>query len=260
MSKTAIFLCLALTCLLTIVAHTSTMAEQAPTLRIIENDWPPYYFNQKPEGLPGFARELLELCLPWQGYRTEFTFYPVKRMYTYLEKGELDIALFSYRKSRESLVHYGQEPLFASGYRPVVRAGSGIEIRDIDDFDDLRIGHLAGLRYSKSFLAYIEKRRAAGTLITTTTGNSCLRMLVDDMIDIFVDTEDTIRWRAQQMGLSEKIRVLNFDIRTRDYYVTVSKASTRIPDKEGFLQKLDGCLQAIKQDGRYTRIAAKYGK
>ncbi len=234
-------------------------AEEAPVLRIIENDWPPYYFQNKPDNLPGFARELLNLCLPGLGYRAEYTFFPVKRMYAYLETGELDIALFSYRKSREDLVYFGREPLFVSGYRPVVRAGSGIYIRSLADFDGLRVGHLAGLKYSETFLAYIDKRRDAGTLITSTIGDSCLRMLAEGIIDVFVDTEATVRWRASQVGLLERIAVLDYDIRTSHYFVTLSKASPRIADKQGFLEQLDDCLRAIKKDGRYAAIAGKYG-
>ena len=234
-------------------------AGEAEPLRIIENDWPPYYFKNKSDELPGFARELMSICISRLGYRAEFTFYPVKRMYAYLEKGELDISLFSYKKSREDLVYFGHEPVFLSGYRPVVRSGSGIGIRSLADFDNLKIGHLAGLRYSKAFLAYIEKRRQAGSLITGTTGDACLRMLTENIIDIFVDTRETVLWRAQQMGITEKIMILDYDIQTSQYFVTVSKTSPRIADKPGFLKQLDHCLKRIKADGRYREIAHKYG-
>lgn len=246
-------------CLFTMLGSRISRAEEPLVLRIVENDWPPYFFQHKPDKLSGFARELLNICIPALGYQAEFTFYPVKRMYSYLEEGKLDIALFSYKESRESMLYFGHEPLFVSGYRPVVRAGSKIRIRDLTDFDNLRIGHLAGLKYSESFLSYIDKRSKAGTLITTTTGDSCLRMLNEGIIDIFVDTEDTVRWRAQQIGLSDRIEILDYDIRTSPYFVTFSKASNRIADKTTFLEQMDQCLKAIKTDGRYKKIACKYG-
>ena len=234
-------------------------AGENTVLRIIENDWPPYYFKSKSEHLPGFAREILGHCIPQLGFQPEFTFYPVKRMYAYLEKGELDIALFSYRKSREDLVYFGQEPLFVSGYRPVVRAGSHIRVQSLSDFDALKIGHLAGLKYSKDFYSYIEKRRDAGTLVTSITGDSCMRMLIEGMIDIFVDTENTVKWRAKQMGVTDKIQILPYDIRTREYFVTLSKTTPRIADKVEFLKQLDNCLRTIKTNGKYREIAARYG-
>lgn len=259
MRRTALFIGLVVACFITFSSFRVAGAQEPTILRIIENDWPPYYFENKPDSLPGFAREILNICLPQMGYQPEFTFYPVKRMYAYLEQGQLDIALFSYRKSREDLVYFGHEPLFVSGYRPVVRTGSGIRINTLSDFDDLKIGHLAGLKYSESFLGYIEKRGKESTLITSTTGDSCLRMLTEGIIDIFVDTEDTVRWRAKQMGLTGKIAILDYDIRTSPYFVTISKASPRIADKVVFLEQLDNCLRHIKTDGRYQEIASKYG-
>ncbi len=234
-------------------------AKDLPTIRSVENDWPPYFFKGKSQGLPGFGREVLAHCIPKTGFKVQFTFYPVKRMYAYLEKGEIDLALFSYKKSREEFLHYGREPLFISGYRPVVRADSGIQIQSISDFDGLKLGHLAGLKYSRDFFSYLEKRRAKGTLVTGTTGDSCLKMLTRGMIDVFVDTGDTVRWRARQMGVKDKITILSYDIRTRPYYVTLSRRSPRITDKQGFLEKLDLCLKQMKADGTYGKISAKYG-
>ncbi len=143
-------------------------AAEPQTLNIIENDWPPYYFADKSDEFEGFAKELLKMIISETEYTCKFTFYPVKRMYLYMEKGKLDIALFSYKKERESFVVYGKEPLFTSGYRPIVLAESDNKIRSLKDFDTLRIGHLAGLKYSRSFLEYVEKRKRAGTLVTTT--------------------------------------------------------------------------------------------
>jgi len=245
--------------LLLLVDSQNGEAGESRVLNIIENDWPPYYFAGKSNKPEGFAKELLKNCIPEKEYSSQFNFYPVKRMYAYLETGKIDIALFSYKKKREAIVHYGKEPIFSSGYRAVVLADSDIQIRDIKDFDKLRIGHLAGLRYSKSFLEYIEKRKEEGTLTVTTLGNSCLKMLLAGMIDVFVDTSDTTLWRAKQMNALDKIRIVDFDIQTKDYFVTVSKQSTVIKDKVYFLEKIDQCVRETKQDGRYIKISEKYG-
>ncbi len=79
-------------------------------------------------------------------------------MYNYLEKGKTDISIFSYKKSRESMVMYGGEPVFSAGYRAVVRADSRIKISSLADFDQFRLGHLVGLKYSGDYFQYIQKR------------------------------------------------------------------------------------------------------
>lgn len=180
-------------------------------------------------------------------------------MYSYLEDGKIDIWVFSHNKEREEFLIYAVEPLFVSGYRAVILADKDIHISSLKDFDSLRVGHLAGLKYSKDYFDYIENRKNAGSLVMTTTGDSCLKMLLAGMIDIFVDTRETTLWRAKQMNSLDKIMILDFDIQTKNYYVTISKQSKVVDDKRAFLDKLDQCLTAAKKDGRYAEPAKKYG-
>ncbi len=233
--------------------------EKTRVLNVNESDWPPYFFAGKPDLPQGFGKELLTLVIPETGYSCRFAFYPVKRMYAYLENGKLDISIFSYKKSRESFVTFGKEPLFTSGYRPIVLANSQITINSLKDFDSLRVGHLAGLKYSRSFLEYIEKREQDNTLITTTLGTSCLRMLLAGMIDIFVDSSDTVLWRAKEMDALDSIKVLDFDIQTKAYFVVVSNQSKVIADRPAFLNQLDQSIQRAKADGRFGALAKRYG-
>lgn len=78
--------------------------------------------------LPDFLKEVLTICVPEVGYRPLYQFYPVKRIYSLIEVRDMDIVFFSCNKSREHFVKYGNELLFLSSYRPLVRVDSGIEI------------------------------------------------------------------------------------------------------------------------------------
>ena len=80
--------------------------------------WPPYYLDDAKK--PGFARELLQLCIGEMGYETRFSPLPIDAMYKALRNGVLDGHVFSPDKSRESFVVYGKAPLFSDAYRPVV--------------------------------------------------------------------------------------------------------------------------------------------
>lgn len=234
-------------------------AQEQPTLVVAETDWPPYFFAGKPNAPEGFGKELLKMIFSETGYRLDYKFYPVNRMYSYLQNGDIDICIFSYNREREDFLLYAHEPVFVSGYRPVVRSDQDIQIRSLKDFDSLRIGHLAGLKYSKVYLDYIKDRKKAGSLVTTTTGDGCLKMLIAGIIDIFVDTSETTLWRARQMNVLDRIKLLDFDIQTKDYYITISRQSKTIGDKQILLEKLDHYLKAAKTDGRYVEIARKYG-
>ncbi len=79
------------------------------------------------------------------------------------------------------------------------------------------------------------------------------------MIDTFVDTGDTTLWYARQMNVPDKIRLLDYDIQTKEYFVAVSQKSRVITDKKAFLEKFDLCLRKMKASGKYSEIASKCG-
>jgi len=253
-------ICLILSAVIFINSESSaTESVKTNEIIIVENDWPPFFFGRTQNELPGFAKEVLTTCVSEIGYKPIFKFFPIKRMFVYLESGEVDLAIFSYKKKRESFLHYGKTPLFTSSYRPVVKKDSEIDIKNLQDFNNLRLGHLAGLSYSPEYLKYIENRRKDGTLITTTTGESNLKMLLEGIIDIYVGTREPELWHAKQSGTLDQIKILDFDIKTSEYFVTASRKSPRIASKDEFLDLLDQCLQSLQSTTQYHDIAIQYG-
>src|SRR4029079_19729793 len=101
--------------------------------------------------------------------------------------GFVDAHVMSFDPKRASYLTYGKVPLFSDAYRPVVRAGSGIQIRTLADFDKLRIGHLRGLRYSDAFHDYIEKRIAQGGVTQVDINDALLKLLLENKIDVYVN-------------------------------------------------------------------------
>ncbi|NTW67475.1 MAG: hypothetical protein HGB21_14400, partial [Nitrospirae bacterium] len=69
-----------------------------------------------------------------------------------------------------------------------------------------------------------------------------------------MDTRETTLWRAKQMNVQDRIKILDYDIQTKDYFITVSKQSQAVGDKRVFLDKVDQCLRAAKKDGRYLEL------
>jgi len=77
--------------------------------------------------------------------------------------------------------------------------------------------------------------------------------------DIIADARDTFYWRAQRLGVSDKIKILNYPIKSKNYYITVSKQSKNITNAADFIKNMDSCLQTLKQSGEYQNILANYG-
>lgn len=227
-----------------------------------DNPWPPFFFEGKTDSPPGIGKELLQRCLPAVGRQGIFVPHPIKRMRRNMETGELDINVYSYEPDRESFLLFGKEPIFVSEYQPVVRADSPIRIAKIADFDSLRLGHLSGLVYSPEFKEYVEKRQAAGTLDITYSDESNIMKLIGGRLDVFVSSTPTIVWLAKMLGVSDKIKVLDFVVKRADYFVAFSKASRRLSNEEklGFLAAMDGCLRTLKKNGTHKEILVRYGR
>ena len=232
----------------------------AGTIKLNDNDWPRFFFGgiSEQKVSKGIGKEILDICLPRTGYQFEFTFHPIKRMRKYMEEGKLDINVYSYRPSRESFLLFGKEPIFSASYRPVVLSGSNVKINSIDDFEAYNLGHLLGLRYSPEFYDYVMRRQQDNRLATTTRSSYIIDMLVDKKIDVFVGISASSLWHAKNAGIADKIRILNFDVKTSDYFVTISKKSAVIKDKPLFLSQVDTCLRELKQNGQYKQITDKY--
>ncbi len=170
------------------------------TIVIADHDWPPYLFAGKQGSPKGIIKEVVELCLPATGYTAEFKFYPINRMFSYLEEGKIDVNIMSFNRQRDRYARYGEETIFVSSYHPFVLAEREIQITSLHGFDDLKLGHLAGLRYSPELLAYVEARIADATAVTTLTQEPLIKILLAGRIGVFVLPRESLACRVKTIG------------------------------------------------------------
>lgn len=248
-------LTLAALLLVTLVAGPAPAGAQAgKQLNFNDNEWPPYFVGDR-----GFARELLELCLPPTGYTPRFSAVTVEQMFPALMNGVLDGHVLSRTPERERYVEFGGEPLFRDSYHPIVRRGSGLRVETLRDLDRVRIAHLAGVRYSPEYLDYVHARRQAGTVVEVGSNDEMLRLLLDGKVDAFVSLASSTRWLASSWNARDKIEVLPLEIKTSDYYLGLTKTSRRVgADRTQVLAAFDACVAGLKRDGRYQKLLETY--
>jgi len=128
--------------------------------KVIINDveWPPYFFIGIDKQQLGLGKELINICLHREGYKAEYQRLPIKITHQYMEKGEIDLTVYSYLRERERFLYYSKEPIFTADYVFMVRAGSDIVINSLDDLMPYRIGYLVGLSYTPELLKIIENK------------------------------------------------------------------------------------------------------
>ena len=231
--------------------------------KVIINDihWPPYFMITAEQEGYGLAKDILNLCLPRMGYKAEYNELPIKRTHHFMEMGEIDITIYSYKEKREEILYYGKEVLFNSEYGFMVRSNSEIKIDKLSDLTPYVMGHLAGLSYTPELEKIIKDKEKNGEVVTGYTIEAMFSQLLakTPRFEIMADSKKTFYWQAKKLGVVDKIKVLDYNIKNKAYYITVSKRSKNIKKPKEFLTKLDVCLSDIKRNGEFKAILARYG-
>jgi polar amino acid transport system substrate-binding protein len=236
----------------------SLRADEAP-IRINDAAWPPYFYQDRPAGgKPGIAKDILDFCLTRMKRKYEYVQLPIERMQNLMQSGEIDINFFSYKKERESFVTFGKELAFITGYHPVVRKDSSITITSLADFDKYKLGHTIGLRYAPEFWDYIQKRKKNDDLDETPSIESNIKKLLAGRIDVFVADSSSILILAAELGIADRLKILDYPIHQGLYYLSLSKKTPRIRQPLAFVQSFDQCLADLKKDGSYCKIFQAY--
>ncbi|QOL24513.1 ABC transporter substrate-binding protein [Thalassotalea sp. LPB0316] len=234
----------------------------APT-QVTINDikWPPFFFPNLEGSLPGLGKELLTTCINNEQYQLNYLTLPVKRTHLYMKSGQLDVAVYSHKISREQFVIYGKEPIFLSEYGFVSVKDQNIEINQINDLYRYQFGNLSGISHTPEILKIIEEKRlhdevTEGYDIDAMFGQM---MTSPPRFQVMANSKETFKWRAKQLGITDKVTVHPLTVKTKAYYLTVSKKGTAIKDKQAFLDAVDTCIKALKANDGYQTIASKYG-
>ena len=248
--------------LIIFISFASYLSDASAT-RIVASDldWPPYLIaNPETPDMPGLGKDIINHCAAKYQYHMRYFLLPIKRISLYMQHGEIDLNIYSYKEYREEFLVYSKVPIFNTEIGLVVRADSDIKIHSLDDLIPLRIGHLAGLTHTPELLAIIEKKRKAGELSEGHSLDAMFAQLLSSTprFDIMPDSKQTLYWNAKQLGISDQIKVLPFVTGRKDYFITVSKKTKNIDNIEAFLNQFDQCIIQMHEDGRYDRLLKKY--
>ncbi len=231
-------------------------------LNLNDIKWPPYFFPRLEAKLQqGIAKEILNICIAKQNYKINYKNLPVKRTHLYMQSGELDISVYSYKRDREEYVVYGKEPIFKIEYGFASSAVDNIQINQLSDIRQYRFGHLAGLSHTPELMEIVEEKRRSDQVSEGYDLDAMFGQLLatPQRFDIMANSKETFLWRARQLGIADEIKVHDFTIKVKPYYVTVSKSSKNIKNIEQFLNQVDQCLVELKETGQYHTITDRYG-
>ncbi|MCP4163198.1 MAG: ABC transporter substrate-binding protein [Deltaproteobacteria bacterium] len=247
--------------ILFLILQISESANSSESIVIDNADWPPYFFGGDKEMPMGIGREIIETCLRKNGIKFEFHRYPIKRANIYIRKGVIDICIYSYRKKREDFLIYSKESLFRTEYRFMVKSDSNIKIKSLKDLGPLKFGYLDGLTFTPELFKIINDKKKKKEIYYAYSLKQLFKGLLGkyQRFDITADSKATFQWKSKKLNVQGKFKILDYDIGSKDYFITISKKSKRVKNKKKFLESFDKCLREMKKNGTYSKILLKYG-
>ena len=233
--------------LLVILFFQSINAE-AETVQIAAGEYPPFLSEHLPEH--GVIGAIATAVVRAQGGEPKYTYLPWKRGYVESEQG-IYVATFPYLKTpeREAAFHYS-EPIYTDHFRMFANRSDqphpgwmtkrvciplGYDSTQIDDF--------------------ITKNKIA--VERPSSISNCFNMLHARRVDAV--------WASQLVGSDTLVALFGsaagtdaLDIGFKgnsNYYIIISR---KRPDATQWLAKINAGLKAIKADGTYKKILAKF--
>jgi ABC-type amino acid transport substrate-binding protein len=237
----------------------SSLANARP-LTVSTPDWPPFFIQDRMNDR-GMGWEILATCGSAIEPSLSFDVYPIRRMFKYMERGDLDLNIMSFKEDRTKTLSYGKEVVFENTYGVWLGTHVKKNIRRITDMNDLSVGQLVGLRPSDQFRNWFDNRIKEPTdkeAIVLNDADQVVKMLASQRLDATVISGAEIRWRMKKLGLSGKIKDARFPIKSQEYFFVVSKQSPFFKKNPLMVQQLDRCVRSMKSSGKWQELRKQY--
>ena len=206
----------------------------------------------------GFFIDLLREISMRAGYDTEVKLYPVKRMESYLESGEVDgaTALVQTEK-REKYLIYSNTPVMVSRLTVFVRKGEEFPFKSVNDLKGKKIGFLLGYR-TDSYELEKSIREGSVTVEEAVGYDQNLKKLIKGRVDCILTTEQLTWYHANELGIAGQITALDPPLSSHSVFIAVSKNTKNINDVDDFMRRINAAFNTVVSDGTYMQLQKRY--
>ena len=256
-------LCAALAILVVLPAGTGAGAADgeapADSLIILAADaWPPYNCAAD-DTLEGYLVEVARAVFEPLGYRVKYRIVPWQRALAGTLAGTYDAALGASAAEAGGLVLPATE-LLLSRAALYARADSDLRIVGPADLDSLTVGAIRGYNYDGWLGQWLQANAERPDRVQLLAGDfpmlQNLRKLVGGRIDLVADNPASIAYAAGRLGLTDLIRQVAISGEPEACYIAFAPAGGR---GTRLAALLDAGVSALRRDGRFAAILARYG-
>ncbi len=230
------------------------MAAESIQFGLIKNV-PPYSYDENGV-LTGIDYEVFLELQRRMGFQSNLKLFPFKRLWEYMQKGQLDVILQIYFKpERRKYIIYSTWPVrWSTHYIFVHRDRKKDYSRsDITVLYGKTVGKDRGYFVSKAFDQAVAENRFTVDEAGTTAAN--IKKLARKRVDCYVSAYPVAMATAKQLGLqNEIVRLDEPIIPKKGVFMAVSKKGENVVDKQAFIERVSFELEQMHKDGTMTRI------
>jgi polar amino acid transport system substrate-binding protein len=220
----------------------------SPALKIYTENSPPGSYLQS--GQPaGFAVDLVREILRRLKRPDTITVVPWSRGYT-LARSLPNVALFATTRldQREKQFHW-VGPLYSQTWAFYSRKGSGLQVSSLEEARGVgRIG-----TYRKDAKEQYLAAQGFKNLVSANRNVSNIKHLLDGSLDLWVSSDFNMPYQVRQAGFSPETFEQVFAFHKVDNYIAFSRGTSL-----AVIRDWQRCLEEIKKDGTYQRIARRH--
>jgi len=239
-------------CILVIILIISPIITSAETIRLTNGEWPPYLSENLYKF--GYWSHIATEAFAIEGVKVEYTFYPWRRAFRNVAKGDFDGSIF-WTKSPERIkdVEYSKTPVDSLREVFFFRKNISFNWKTIKDLEPYELGATFGNSHIQKF----EKAIGEGIKLKFQPVQSEIQninKLLRSRIDAFLCMESVCgKMLLQQYSQKERdlIAVHPKIWVDNPHYLIISKKNKRA----GYwFQTFESGLQKLKESGRLQRI------
>ncbi len=241
---------IALGCVI-MVLFSSTAHAQSKTITAAADPWPPFITPDSPS--QGLSMEVVTAAFKTQGYDVKLEIVPWNRAENGVKEGSYDILPNTWKNEKRLSYLTYSAPYASNQIKFIKRKGDAFEYTGLSSLAGKIVGTVSGYGYSSDFTSDTGfEREPTGDLITN------IKKLVRGRIDLTLSDEIVAKAVIAQedSSLLDKIAFTKEAMSSNDLFVTCGLAN---PRHQEIIEAFNKGLAAIKADGTFKKIMAKYG-
>lgn len=218
------------------------------TVTISTGEWSPWAGKDLPKN--GFVLHVVKEAFQNSGYDVEYKFYPWKRAYIMLERGNVQASAYWYpSEKRKEKCYYSNKLTEEKVVFFHKKSTSLNDWKTLEDLKEYKIGVTRGNTYTDKFWKLGDKGVLNFDVANTNLIN--FKKLVNDRVDIFPNPlimGQKILQDNFSQDVAESIVSNNKPLRSTTGHLIFSKSRD---DAEKLLQAFNSGLQQLKESGLY---------